>query len=124
LGFVFFILNNISDRKLNMLPTWQWVVETGMANSLEIPQTSTVTAAIHSTQNPLADKFSIIPTLSPPAFTPPKTPLRTDSALYQHHHRRRRKIRLIEGNEKKNYLQRDFAAGVYLSEAYPLPYTL
>ncbi len=46
-------------QKLKRLPTWQWVVETGMANSLEIPQTSTVTAAIHSTQNPLADKFSI-----------------------------------------------------------------
>ena len=34
-------------------PTWQWVVETGMAKSFEIPQTSTVTAAMYSTQKPL-----------------------------------------------------------------------
>jgi hypothetical protein len=36
----------------------------------------------------------------------------------------RRKIRLIEGNAKyrhlKTYLSKDFAAGVYLSEATPL----
>jgi hypothetical protein len=40
-------------------PTWQWEVDTGMAKSLEIPQTSTINAATHSTQNPLADRFSI-----------------------------------------------------------------
>jgi hypothetical protein len=34
----------------------------------------------------------------------------------------RRKIRLIEGNAKCRYLKRDFAAGVYLSEAQnPIP---
>jgi hypothetical protein len=47
------------SRKLYRPPTWQWEVDTGMAKSLEIPQTSTINAATHSTQNPLVDRFSI-----------------------------------------------------------------
>jgi len=59
LVFVFSCRRIFQSRKLYRPPTWQWEVDTGMAKSLEIPQTSTINAATHSTQNPLADRFSI-----------------------------------------------------------------
>ncbi len=59
LEFVFSCRRIFQSRKLYRTPTWQWEVDTGMAKSLEIPQTSTINAATHSTQNPLADRFSI-----------------------------------------------------------------